>query len=47
VETDQNGAFYITLLRGAVVEFFIPRINYRRQLTVPNQPSANLFTGIP
>lgn len=45
--TDDSGVFSITLVRLAVVEIFIPRINYRRQLTVPNAASINLFSGIP
>lgn len=44
--TDDNGVFFLQLVRGAVVEVTIPRINYRRQLTVPNQASADLFSGI-
>ena len=45
--TDDNGVFNLSLARTAVVDVFIPKINYRRQLTVPNSPSANLFLGIP
>lgn len=47
VQTDDNGVFFLTLVRLAVVEIFITRINYRRQLTVPNLTNVNLFTGIP
>lgn len=47
VTTDDSGVFAITMIRLAVVEFFIPRLNYRRQLTVPNAATVNLFTGIP
>lgn len=46
-KTDKNGAFVLPLPRLAQVEVFIPAINYRRQLTVPNVASVNLFTGIP
>lgn len=47
VSTDANGEFFLPLVRGADVEVFIPAANYRRQLVVPNQASANLFTGVP
>lgn len=47
VQTDDNGVFYLTLVRLSVVEIFINRINYRRQLTVPNLANVNIFTGIP
>jgi len=46
VKTDANGEFFLTLVRLADVEIFIPEANYRRTLVVPNQPSANLFTGV-
>jgi hypothetical protein len=45
--TDANGAFYLSVVQLAFVEVFIPAMNYRRQLTVPAQTSANLFTGVP
>lgn len=45
--TDANGEFFLTLVRLAEVEVTIPVMNYRRQITVPNLASANLFTGIP
>jgi hypothetical protein len=41
--TDANGNFSIALLRLADVEITIPKVNYRRQLVVPNTPTANLF----
>lgn len=47
VTTDDNGVFVLSLVRLAVVEVFIPRINFRRQITVPNATAVNLFTGIP
>jgi hypothetical protein len=47
VTTDANGVFFITLARLADVEIFIPAVNYRRLITVPNTSSANLFTEIP
>lgn len=46
VKTDANGEFFLTLVRLADVEIFIPEANYRRTLVVPNQASANLFTGV-
>lgn len=45
--TDFNGVFFLDLVQLSVVEVFIPRINYRRQLTVPALASANLFSSIP
>jgi hypothetical protein len=45
--TDDSGVFNLTIAKLAVVDVFIPRINYRRQLTVPNLETVNLFTGIP
>jgi len=45
--TDDNGVFVLSIARTAVVDVFIPKINYRRQLTVPNLPTADLFLGIP
>jgi hypothetical protein len=45
-QTDDNGVFTLTLVRLAVYEIFIPRVNYRRQITVPNLATVNLFTGI-
>lgn len=44
--TDDNGVFFLDLVQLSVVEIFIPRINYRRQLTVPALTSANLFSSI-
>ena len=46
VTTDVNGQFFLTLIRQADVELFIPIANYRRQFVVPNQANANLFTDI-
>lgn len=46
VTTDSNGEFFLELARLTEVEIFIPKVNYRRQLTVPNSASANLLTGI-
>ena len=46
VTTDVNGEFFLELARLLEVEIFIPVANYRRQLTVPNQATANLFTGV-
>lgn len=43
-KTDENGAFFIELVRLALVEIIISKMNYKRQLTVPNQPTANLLT---
>lgn len=45
--TDDNGVFFLTLVRTAVVDVFIPAANFRRQVTIPNQPSVDLFLGIP
>lgn len=44
--TDANGVFFLDLVQLSVVEIFIPRINFRRQLTVPAQETANLFSSI-
>lgn len=44
--TDSNGVFFLDLVQLSVVEIFIPRINYRRQLTVPASTTANLFSSI-
>lgn len=41
--TDNTGTFVLTVVRLATVEVTIPLTNYRRQLIVPNTPSANLF----
>lgn len=41
--SDANGVVTIELVRLAVYEIIIPRIGYRRTLTVPNQTSASLF----
>ena len=41
--TDDNGQFFITLVRLADVEIFIPIVNFRRRLVVPNEPSAELL----
>lgn len=46
-QTDDNGVFNLTLVRLGVYEITIPRVNYRRQLTIPNLSTVNLFTGIP
>lgn len=46
-KTNSYGQFFLELVRLLDVEIFIPEINYRRQLTVPNSASADLFTGIP
>lgn len=45
--TNSNGEFFIELPRLAFVEVYIPKVNYRRQLTVPNRATANLFTEVP
>lgn len=42
--TNSSGEFFIELVRLAYVDITISKMNYRRQLTVPNQASANLFT---
>jgi len=41
--TGSNGEFFLELARQAYVEITIPKMNYKRQLTVPNSPSAVLF----
>jgi len=41
--TDGNGQFFLTLVRLADVEVFIPAANFRRRIVVPNQASADLF----
>lgn len=46
VKTNTDGQFFISLIRLADVELFIPIVNYRRQFVVPNQSSANIFTDI-
>lgn len=43
VKTNSNGEFFLTLVRLADVEVFIPAANYRKRLVVPNQASAQLF----
>lgn len=45
--TDDNGVFHLSIARLAVVDLFIPKLNYRRQITVPNLSVVNLFTGLP
>jgi hypothetical protein len=45
--TDASGEFFLTLVRLADVEVFIPEANYRRRLRVPNSATANLFTEVP
>ncbi len=45
-KTDSNGEFFISLIRGAEVEFSISETGYKRTFLVPNQASANLFTDI-
>jgi hypothetical protein len=47
VRTNASGEFFLELVRLLEVEITISVGNYRRQLTVPNQASADLFTGIP
>lgn len=44
--TTEDGEFFITLVRMATVEIVIPVANYRRTITVPNTPSALLFSEI-
>ena len=44
--TDSNGEFFLELVRLATVDIVISKMNYRRQLTVPNAASALLFSGI-
>ena len=43
VKTDDNGQFFLTLIRLADVEVFIPDANFRRRIIVPNTSSAELF----
>lgn len=45
--TDANGEFFLKLARQAYVDVVISKMGYRRQLVVPNQASANLFSDIP
>lgn len=42
-KTAENGEFFIEVVRLADVEFYIPAVNYRRRLVVPNTASINLF----
>jgi len=42
-KTDANGEFFLSLVRLADVEIFIPAVNYRRRLVVPNQATAELL----
>jgi hypothetical protein len=42
-QTNENGEFFLTLIRLADVEVFIPVANYRKRLVVPNAASAELF----
>jgi hypothetical protein len=46
VKTDASGEFFLELVRLAYVDITISSMNYRRQLTVPNSASVNLFSGI-
>lgn len=40
--TDENGAWVLSLPRGAVMEIVAPMVGFLRRLTVPNRPSAVL-----
>lgn len=42
--TNVNGQFFITLIRLADMEVFIPAVNYRKRIVVPNQGTAELFS---
>lgn len=42
--TSSAGEFFLPLVRLSQVTIQIPKANFVRQLTVPNQASANLFT---
>jgi len=44
--TDVNGEFFLPLARLVDFDLSIPKVNFRRQFTVPNQATANLFTDI-
>lgn len=44
VQTDAAGFFALEVLQGAVVDISIPRINYRRTLTVPANSTDVLFS---
>lgn len=43
VTTDSDGFFSMTLVSGAVIDIFIPFVNFRRTLTVPST-ATNLFS---
>lgn len=43
-QSDANGFFVLTLIRGGRFEVVIPDINYRRIMTVPASASASLFS---
>jgi hypothetical protein len=45
-KTDENGQFFLTLIRNLDVVINIPKVNYERRLVVPNVASANLFTEV-
>jgi hypothetical protein len=42
-QTDSAGFFALELLQGSVVDITIPRVNYRRTLTVPGNTTDRLF----
>lgn len=46
-KTNNSGEFSLSVTRLAQVDIAIPACNYRRQLTVPNDASADIFTDIP
>ncbi|MCF6205359.1 MAG: hypothetical protein L3J47_00500 [Sulfurovum sp.] len=45
--TDSNGEFFLPLARLSRVDITIPKMQYRRQLVVPNEATAALFTEVP
>lgn len=46
VRADQSGHFEITLIRGIQVSVDIPRVQFKKQFTVPDQASENIVNII-
>jgi len=42
--TDVNGFFSLRLIRGVTVEFFVPNMNFRQTVVVPNLGTVDLFS---
>lgn len=44
VNTNSNGFFQLDLYRAGIYDIFIPKMDYRKRITVPSQELHNLFT---